>query len=84
MIQKQKMDKKEADVPVLQIGKNGVTDSFIEELRGQLKKNKIVKVKMLKSSREDIDRKALPEEIAAKLKAQLVDARGYTFVLKKR
>jgi len=32
--------------PLLNLGKNGVTDSLIEELLRQLKQNKLVKVKI--------------------------------------
>jgi RNA-binding protein len=78
------MEKKIVEVPVLQIGKNGVTDAFLVELQAQLRKCKTVKVRMLKSSRGEIDRRALPAEIALKMRAELIDARGYTFTLKKR
>jgi len=50
--------------PLLNIGKNGVTDSLIEELLRQLKQNKLVKVKILKSALGDMDRKAISEELA--------------------
>lgn len=72
------------EIPVIQLGKNGVSDSFIAELKSQLKKNKVVKVKMLKSSRGEADGREIPKEVAAKLRAELVDVRGYTFILKRR
>jgi RNA-binding protein YhbY len=78
------MEKPKVEIPVLLVGKNGVTDSFLVELQAQLRKFKTVKVRMLKASRENIDRRGLPAEIAVKMKAELIDARGYTFTLKKR
>ena len=36
----------------LQVGKNGVTDATIAELDGQLKKKKLVKVRLLKTATE--------------------------------
>lgn len=38
--------------PILNIGKNGVTDTLIEELNKQIKANRLVKVRILKSAEE--------------------------------
>ena len=67
--------------PLLNIGKNGVTDSVIEELLRQLKRNKLVKVKILKSALEDLDRKAIAGELAKRTGSQLVEIRGSSAVL---
>ena len=67
--------------PLLNIGKNGVTDSVIEELLRQLKRNKLVKVKILKSALEDMDRKAIAGELAKRTGSQLVEIRGSSAVL---
>jgi RNA-binding protein len=67
--------------PLLNIGKNGVTDSLIEELLRQLKQNKLVKVKILKSALEDMDRKAIAGELAKRTGSQLIDIRGSSAVL---
>ncbi len=67
--------------PLLNIGKNGVSDSLIEELLRQLKRNKLVKVKILKSALEDLDRKAIAREIAKRTGSQLVEIRGSSAVL---
>jgi len=67
--------------PLLNIGKNGVTDSVIEELLRQLKRNKLVKVKILKSALEDMDRKAIAGELAKRTRSQLVEIRGSSAVL---
>lgn len=61
--------------PTVWIGKSGCTETMVDEIRAQLKKRKIVKVKWLQST--DID----PEAIAARTGAALVEIRGRTLVL---
>jgi RNA-binding protein len=78
------MEPKQDVIPFLQIGKNGVTESFITEVKNQLKKSRVLKVRMLKSALEEKDRKEIAAEVAEKAKADLLDVRGHTFTLKKR
>ncbi len=67
----------------VQIGKSGITPEIIEELKMQLKKRKIVKIKFLKNAdRENFKEKA--EFIAKSANAELVEIRGFTIVLRKR
>jgi RNA-binding protein len=67
--------------PILNIGKNGVTDTLIEELSKQIKANRLVKVRVLKSAEEEKDVKAIAEEIATATKSTLIEVRGRTVVL---
>jgi RNA-binding protein len=67
--------------PVLNIGKNGVTDTLIEELNKQIKANRLVKVRVLKSAEEGKDVKAIAEEIANATRSTLIEIRGRTVVL---
>lgn len=67
--------------PILNIGKNGVTDTVIEELNKQLKANRLVKVRILKSAEEGKDVKVIAEEIAAATRSTLIEVRGRTVVL---
>jgi RNA-binding protein len=67
--------------PILNVGKNGVTDTLIEELNKQIKANRLVKVRVLKSAEEGKDLKAIAEEIAAATKSTLIEVRGRTVVL---
>lgn len=64
--------------PTVWIGKSGCTESMIDEIRAQLKKRKVVKVKWLQNT--DID----PEAIAARTKSDLLEVRGRTLVLSAR
>ena len=52
--------------PATHIGQNGVTDSLIEEINRQLKDNKLIKVKILKSAIRSMPRKEIANELAAK------------------
>jgi RNA-binding protein len=67
--------------PILNIGKNGVTDALIEELNKQIKANRLVKVRVLKSAEEEKDLKAIAEEIAEATRSTLIEVRGRTVVL---
>jgi RNA-binding protein len=67
--------------PILNIGKNGVTDALIEELNKQIKANRLVKVRVLKSAEDEKDLKAIAEEIAEATRSTLIEVRGRTVVL---
>ncbi|RXA21271.1 YhbY family RNA-binding protein [Methanosarcina sp. MSH10X1] len=67
--------------PILNIGKNGVTDTLVEELNKQIKANRLVKVRVLKSAEEGKDLQAIAEEIAASTRSTLIEVRGRTVVL---
>jgi RNA-binding protein len=61
----------------IRIGRSGLSDAMYEELDAQLSSRKVVKVKMNKGLIEErADRKAVFEEIAERVNAILVDARG--------
>jgi RNA-binding protein len=61
--------------PTVWIGKQGCTETMIEEITSQLRKRKLIKVKWLQNTEVD------PEAIAAQAKARLVEVRGRTMVL---
>ena len=69
--------------PQIQVGKSGVTDSLIVEIKAQLKRNKILKVRILKSART-VDRRVIAEEVAKRANADLSLVRGNTFTLTKK
>lgn len=69
--------------PTIRIGKNGLTDAIIDEMKCQLKKRKLVKVKVLKSFAEGMDRTALAKEIAMKTGAKVVHHVGFVLTLHK-
>lgn len=65
--------------PIMHIGKNGLTDAAIEELKKQIKANRLVKVKMLKTA--GVDNKTLAQQLVDATKTTLIDVRGSTAVL---
>jgi RNA-binding protein len=67
--------------PILNIGKNGITETLIEELNKKLKVNRLVKVRVLKSAEEGKDLKTIADELAAATRSTLIDVRGRTVVL---
>ncbi|AKB26879.1 RNA-binding protein YhbY [Methanosarcina siciliae T4/M] len=67
--------------PILNIGKNGVTETLVEELNKQIKANRLVKVKVLKSAEEGQDLKTIAEELAKATRSTIIDVRGRTVVL---
>ncbi len=66
------------------VGKNGVTPSLIEEVSRQLKDNRLVKVKLLRSAVEAMPREEIARELAQKAGAELIEVKGNTIVLFKR
>ena len=64
--------------PTVWIGKSGCTEAMVEEIRVQIKKRKIVKVKWLHNTEID------PEAIASRTGSDLVEVRGRTLVLAER
>lgn len=70
---------------VVRIGKKGITEGLIEEIKRNLEKHKIVKVKILKSYRETIEksRQELADMIAKLVNAKVVEIRGYTLTLER-
>ncbi len=69
--------------PCVRIGKNGLTDSVIQEVNKHLKKKKTIKIKFLKSYLEGKDKKTAFEETEKKLGAKVLEKKGFTIVLNK-
>lgn len=67
--------------PTVYVGKEGITQSVVFELTKQLKKNKLVKVKLLASVDSGIEETA--EQLASDSGSALVEIRGRTVVLVK-
>ncbi|MDY2745319.1 MAG: YhbY family RNA-binding protein [Methanosphaera sp.] len=66
----------------LNIGKNGVNDNVIEEIKRQLKNNEIVKIRFSRTVASNKDE--LLETIVSQTRSKLVDVRGNVAVLYKR
>ncbi len=67
----------------VQIGKEGITEGVKNEIKEQLKKRKIIKIKFLQNAdRENFKYKI--EKLARDVNAEILEIRGFTAVLKKR
>jgi len=64
--------------PTVWIGKQGCSDTLIQEITDQLKKRTEVKIKWLQNTEVD------PEDVAVRARAHLVEVRGRTMVLARR
>ncbi len=62
------------------VGKNGITDATIEELDRHLKKEKLVKVRLLKSATHETGMQVQADTLAEKTRSRLVEIRGGTAV----
>lgn len=61
--------------PTVWIGKQGCTETMIDEIVEQLRKRKMIKVKWLQNAQID------PETVASQAHATLIEVRGRTMVL---
>ena len=69
--------------PTIHVGKDGITDSLIEEVKLQVKTRKVVKIRLLPASGDGKDVTA--KEISERSGTVLVDVRGWkTFCLPSR
>jgi len=64
--------------PTVWIGKQGCTETMIDEIVEQLKKRTMIKVKWLQNTQID------PEDVATQARATLVEVRGRTMVLQEK
>ena len=64
--------------PTVWIGKQGCTETMIDEIVEQLKKRTLIKVKWLQNTQID------PEDVALQARATLVEVRGRTMVLEEK
>ena len=65
--------------PTLHVGKDGLKESVFEELRTQIKVNRIVKVKVLPSSESETA--DIADALAKATDAVIVDTRGNVLIL---
>ncbi|ADV65423.1 YhbY family RNA-binding protein [Desulfurococcus mucosus] len=67
----------------LQLGKNGLTQGFIDEVKLRLEKHGVVKIRVLKSFRSNYtgDLEELAERIAGLSGGRVYEVRGFTITL---
>ena len=67
---------------VTQVGKSGVTESFLDDVNNAIEKRELVKITVLGNSGEDV--RSAGEEIARRLPAEFVCATGKKLVFYRR
>ncbi|WP_425446596.1 ribosome assembly RNA-binding protein YhbY [Dethiothermospora halolimnae] len=65
--------------PIFQLGKNGITDNFIEQVDDALEARELIKVKVLDNS--FLDSKDAANEVCDKVNAEFVQSIGNKFVI---
>jgi RNA-binding protein len=70
--------------PTIWIGKSGASQELLNEIRKQLDKEQMVKVKILKSALAQDETKQIASKVAEQTAATLVEVRGHTFILYKQ
>lgn len=68
----------------VRIGKSGLTESVIEEIKRQLKKNKTIKIKILRPAITDTPKKELFQRIEKETEATILNSIGFTLILTKQ
>ncbi len=66
---------------VVRIGKAGLTPAVTEEIRRQIKKRKIIKIKFLPGHAKGKDKKEFAMELARKTGARVVSQVGFVVIL---
>ncbi len=61
--------------PTIWIGRSGISENIVNEIKNQVKLRKAIKVKWLQSAEVN------PDEIAEITKTALLQVRGHTFIL---
>ena len=69
--------------PTILIGKNGATKEVVVEVIKQLKSNKVVKIKILKTALEQTTMKKITKELMDNTKSELIEVRGHMLTLYK-
>lgn len=86
IMKKEKLNRIKASSAQIVIGKNGLTEEILNTIKKKIKKDKIIKVKLLKTvpELEKLGRKKCAELLAKKLNVNLIEIRGYSIILQKR
>lgn len=65
--------------PILQVGKAGITDGFIQQVRKALETHELIKVKLIKSAPDSV--KVAGEQLAVRVPCQIAQTIGKTILL---
>ena len=84
MVKKKELRKRAHNLkPVVSIGKNGLTDAVVAELKAALKRDKLIKVRLAGGAVDKDGKEGLLPEILSSTGSELVERKGFTVVLYK-
>ncbi len=72
------------DTVHLRVGKNGITEGLLEEIRSQLQRTDPLTIRLLPSFCEGNDRKAAAQDIASRTKSRVLKLTGGTLLLTRK
>lgn len=85
MISKTKLRSKSKTMePVVRIGKNGLTEGTVNEIKRQLKKKRLIKIKLLKSFIQEKNKKDLIKTISSITNSEVIESVGFILTLHKK
>ncbi len=67
--------------PTIWVGKDGLKPTVLSEVEKQLQKQKMVKIRILRSALATENAKTIAEKTAQQTNAAVVDVRGHVFIL---
>ena len=79
---KKEMMNRALSAMTINIGKNGVNENVIKEIKRQLEANELVRIKFAKNIARDKDKYI--DDIVTQTKAKLIDVRGHVAVIYKK
>lgn len=79
---KKEMMNRALSAMTINIGKNGINENVIDEIKRQLDSNEIVKLKFAKNIARDKDK--FIDDIVSQTRAKLIDVRGHVAVIYKK
>ena len=79
---KKEMMNRALSAMTINIGRNGLNENVIEEIKRQLEANELVKLKFAKNIARDKDK--FIDDIVSQTRAKLIDVRGHVAVIYKK
>ncbi|MBI5392668.1 YhbY family RNA-binding protein [Candidatus Woesearchaeota archaeon] len=70
--------------PAVRIGKSGITENLLKEIRFQLEQKKLIKIKLLSAALSQMEKKKTADLIAEETNANIVQIIGNCVILAKR
>ena len=67
--------------PIVKIGKNGLTENVINDIKTHLKNRNLIKVKLLRTFIQGKDKKEIAKDIANKTNSKVIQQVGFVVVL---